>query len=81
MSIGHSIYLSFLIRERSLRVEGSFFSDTVKCARINAYLILIRDIGANSKVAGGGGLFEGGTYFVVQQIFILQNAERRMTAE
>lgn len=40
---------------------------------------MIRDIGGNSKVAGEGGLFEGGTYFIRQEY--LQNAERRMTAK
>ena len=64
VSIGHSIYLPFLIRERSLRVEGSFFSDTVKYSRF-----MIRDIGGNSRVAGEGGLFEGGTYFVRFEYF------------
>ena len=32
------------------------------------------NIGADLKVAGGGGLFEGGTYFVVRQCRTL-NAE------
>ena len=47
-----------------MRVEGSFFSDTVKYSRF-----MIRDIGGNSRVAGEGGLFEGGTYFVRFEYF------------
>ena len=34
---------------------------------------MIRDIGANLKVAGGGGLFEGGTYFVVRQGYFAEH--------